>query len=177
MNDIIHTQRLDLIPLSPAVLRAALDKDHSTMERLLGVSVPADWEIRREFLELRIRQLEADPTLQPWLIRGICLHDEGLLVGDIGFHSEPVAAPLPSAKSLELGYCVLEAWRRRGIAREAVQALIQWAFDTHAVRRFVLSISPENHPSQSLAVKLGFRKIGSRIDELDGPEDIFERIL
>ena len=177
MNDIIHTRRLDLIPLSPAVLRAAMDEDRSTMGRLLGIAVPAAWEIRREFLERRLRELEADPALQPWLIRGISLRDEGLLAGDIGFHSGPVAAPAPSSKSLELGYCILEAWRRRGFAHEAVQALIQWACDAHEVRRFLLSISPVNVPSQSLAEKLGFRKIGSKIDEEDGLEEVWERIL
>ncbi|MEO7318446.1 MAG: GNAT family N-acetyltransferase [Chthoniobacteraceae bacterium] len=177
MNDIIHTQRLDLIPLSPAELRAAIDEDRSTMGRLLGVAVPATWEIRREFLELRLRQLEANPALQPWLIRGISLRDESRLVGDIGFHSEPFAARAPSEKSLELGYGVLAAWQRRGFAREAIGAMIQWACEKHEVRRFVLSINPENHPSQALAAKLGFRKIGSRIDDIDGPENIFERIL
>ena len=177
MRDTIHTQRLDLIPLSPAVLRAAIDEDRSTMGHLLGVSVPAAWEIRREFLELRLRQLEADPALQPWLIRGISLRSKGTLIGDIGFHSAPLASPASSPKSLELGYGVLEAWRRRGLAQEAIEALIQWACDQHQVRRFLLSISPENQPSQALAGKLGFRKIGSQIDELDGPEEIFERIL
>ena len=45
------------------------------------------------------------------------------------------------------------------------------------MRRFLLSISPENAPSLALAEKLGFRKIGSKIDEEDGPEEIWERIF
>ena len=173
----IQTQRLDLIPLSSSVIRAALDGDRAGMEQLLGVSVPADWEVRREFLELRLRELEASPALQPWLIRGISLRSEGSLIGDIGFHTAPVTPPAPSPKSVELGYSVLEAWRRRGFAREAIEALIQWASERHGVRRFLLSISPENQPSLALAAKLGFRKIGSKIDELDGPEEIFERLV
>ena len=177
MSAIIQTKRLDLIPLSPAVIRAAMDGDRAKMGQLLGVSVPATWEIRREFLELQLRDLEANPGLQSWLIRGISLRDEGRLIGDIGFHSAPVAVPAPSPKTVELGYSVLEAWRRRGFAQEAIEAMIQWACDRHRVHRFVLSISPENQPSQALAAKLGFWKIGSKIDELDGPEEIFERIV
>ena len=177
MSAIIQTKRLDLIPFSPAVIRAALDGDHLKVGQLLGVSVPTTWEAPREFLELRLRELEASPALQPWLMRGISLRSEGLLIGDIGFHSEPVMSPAPSPKSVELGYSVLEAWRRRGFAREAIEGLIQWARDRHQVHRFVLSISPENHPSQALASKLGFRKIGSKIDEVDGLEEIFERII
>lgn len=177
MSDIIQTPRLDLIPLSPAAIRAALAEDHARVGQLLGIFVPASWEVRREFLELRLRELEANPALQPWLMRAISLRREGRLIGDIGFHSAPAVAPAPSPKSVELGYSVLEAWRRQGFAQEAVEALIQWACDRHEVHRFVLSISPENQPSQALAAKLGFRKIGSKIDELDGLEEIFERIV
>jgi RimJ/RimL family protein N-acetyltransferase len=172
MSVIIQTKRLDLIPLSPAVLRAALERDQTKIGRLLGTSVPQSWEIRRCFLELQLRQLEANPALQPWLIRGIVLRSEGQLIGDIGFHSEPFSAPASAPKTVELGYGVVEAWRRRGFAQEAIEALTQ-----HRVHRFVLSISPENQASQALATKLSFRKIGSQIDEEDGLEEIFERLV
>ena len=177
MSAILQTPRLDLIPLSPAAIRAALAEDHERMGQLLGIFVPANWEVRREFLELCLRQLEANPALQPWLMRAISLRSEGRLIGDIGFHSDPTVAPAPSPKSAELGYCVLAAWRRQGYAQEAAEALIQWACDQHEVHRFVLSISPENQPSQALAAKLGFRHIGSKIDEVDGLEEIFERMV
>lgn len=175
LHDIIHTQRLDLIPLSPAVLRAALAGDRGTIARLLGVAVPDSWELHREFLELRLRELEANPALQPWLIRGISLRDEGRLIGDIGGHSAPFTLETPPLPSFEMGYCVIESERRRGFAREAVEALMRWARDEHQVRRFLLSISPENQPSQALAAKLGFRRIGSKIDDEDGLEEIFEK--
>ena len=177
MSVIIQTKRLDLIPLSPAVLRAALELDRNKIGRLLGASVPQSWEIRRSFLELQLRQLEAKPALQPWLARGMVLRSEGQLIGDIGCHSEPFSTPASAPKTVELGYSVMEAWRRRGFAQEAIEALIQWACTQHRVHRFVLSISPENQASQALAAKLSFRKIGSQIDEEDGLEEIFERLV
>ena len=128
-------------------------------------------------MELRLRQLEANPALQPWLIRGISLRDEGCLIGDIGFHDEPVAPSASAPKSVELGYAIIESHRRRGYAREAAEALMQWACAQHGVRRFLLSISPENQPSRALAAKMGFQKVGFKIDEEDGPEDIFEKIV
>jgi RimJ/RimL family protein N-acetyltransferase len=76
---------------------------------------------------------------------------------------------------VEFGFGVLEPWRRQGIATEASEAVMRWAGEQHQVQRFVLSISPDNVPSLGLAAKLGFRKVGSHIDEHDGPEDIFER--
>ena len=177
MSVIIQTKRLDLIPLSPAVLRAALEVDRNKIGRLLGASVPQSWEIRRGAFELWLRQLEANPALQPWLARGMVLRSEGQLIGDIGCHSAPLSASASAPKTVELGYSVMEAWRRRGFAQEAIEALIQWACTQHQVQRFVLSISPENQASQALATKLSFRKIGSKIDEEDGLEEIFERLV
>ena len=177
MSGIIQTKRLDLIPLSPAVLRAALELDRNKIGRLLGASVPQSWEIRRGALELWLRQLEANPALQPWLARGMVLRSEGQLIGGIGCHSDPFSAPASGLKTVELGYNVVEAWRRRGFAQEAIEALIQWASTQHRVPRFVLSISPENQPSRALAAKMGFQKVGFKIDEQDGHEDIFEKIV
>lgn len=42
-----------------------------------------------------------------------------------------------------------------------------WAAQEHGVRRFVLSIRPDNLPSQRIAQHFDFRKIGSHIDKGD----------
>ncbi len=177
MTAIIHSARLDLIPLSPSVILALLAGNHGAAGRLLGVRWPADWEIRHDALEMRLGQLKAAPGLTPWLLRVMVLREETIVVGDIGFHSMPGHASLAELApgGVEFGYGVTEAYRRRGIATEASEAMMLWAREEHQVQRFVVSISPDNVPSLGLAAKLGFRKIGSHIDELDGPEDIFER--
>jgi ribosomal-protein-alanine N-acetyltransferase len=97
-------------------------------------------------------------------------------VGNIGFHSAPGHESLAelSPGGAEFGYEVTEAYRRRGLASEAIEALMLWAREL-GVQRFVVSISPENGPSLALAAKLGFRKIGWNMDEFDGPEDVFEK--
>ena len=163
--------------MTPTVLRAMLAGKAGEAGRLLGLATPATLAIPRSYLELRLQQLESDPALQPWLIRAICLREAGVVVGDIGFHSAPGHESLAqlSPGGVEFGYSVLEAWRRQGIATEGVEALTGWARKVHGVTRFVVSISPNNLRSLGLAAKLGFRKIGSHIDEEDGPEDIFER--
>ena len=177
MNAIIHTDRLDLIPMTLAVLRLVLAGDFRGAGELLGVSAPAGWAISRDALELRLSQIEANPGLQPWLLRAISLRGQGILAGHIGFHTEPGAEYLAelSPGGVEFGFGLLGPWRRRGIALEACEALMRWAREVHQVTRFVVSISLDYVPSLGLAAKLGFRKIGSHIDELDGPEDIFER--
>jgi RimJ/RimL family protein N-acetyltransferase len=57
------------------------------------------------------------------------------------------------------------------------EALMQWAHQVHGVTRFVVTIRPDNAPSQALAAGLGFVRIGSHIDEVDGLEDILEHRL
>jgi RimJ/RimL family protein N-acetyltransferase len=164
--------------MTPAVLRALLAGRFAEAAALLGVEEPEDWDIHRGAMELRLRQMEADPALQPWLLRAVVLRGTREFAGYIGFHTAPGAEYLAelSPGGVEFGFSVLERWRRQGIATEASLALMRWACEEHGVRRYVVSISPENGPSLGLAAKLGFRKIGAHIDDEDGPEDIFERV-
>ena len=41
--------------------------------------------------------------------------------------------------------------------------------------RYRLSIRPDNAASQALAAKLGFTKVGTRDDPVEGVEDVLER--
>ena len=79
-----------------------------------------------------------------------------------------------SPGAAEFGYTVFPPYRRRGYAREASIALMDWARQTHGVTRFIVSIRPDNVASQALAASLGFVRIGSHLDEVDGLEDILE---
>jgi RimJ/RimL family protein N-acetyltransferase len=98
------------------------------------------------------------------------------MVGHIGFHTQPGADYLRELApgGIEYGYTVFSAFRRQGYAREACEALMQWAYQAHQVTRFVVSIRPDNIPSRRLADQLGFKRIGSHVDEEDGLEDIYE---
>ena len=98
------------------------------------------------------------------------------MVGNIGFHTAPNAEYLRpySPGGVEFGYTVEPPFRRQGYAREASLALMRWAHEEHNVTRFVVSIRPDNIASQALAAGLGFARIGSHIDEVDGLEEILE---
>ena len=54
---------------------------------------------------------------------------------------------------------------------------MDWAMRQHSVGRFLVSISPDNGPSLSMAVKLGFRQVGEQMDEEDGLELVHELVL
>lgn len=170
----ILSERLSLTPLTPAFMDASLAGDAAAAGRLIGLSVPPDWLAERWLIELRRGDLLRDPAYQPWGLRAIGERSGGAMVGHIGFHTRPGPGYLAELApgGIEIGYTVFPAFRRRGYATEAVEALIGWAAG-QGLRRFVLSISPENAPSLAIAARLGFRRVGSQVDEEDGVEDIF----
>ena len=102
-----------------------------------------------------------------------------MMCGYIGFHSEPGPEDLRdvAADGVELGYAVGEPFRRQGLAKEAAVTLMRWAFERHGQRCFVLSIAPDNEASLALAHSMGFREVGSHVDEEDGIELYFVRRL
>lgn len=126
-------------------------------------------------MRLRLGQLQADPDLQPWLVRAIVHRESNVMIGHIGFHGYPGGEHLQAyaLHAAEMGYTIFPDYRRQGFAREAAAALMGWAAHVKGVRQFVLSISPGNEPSQHIATHLGFRKVGQWEDEIDGPEDLF----
>jgi ribosomal-protein-alanine N-acetyltransferase len=184
MSTNIQSDRLDLISFTPAFIRASLDGDVAQAETLIQLSLPpgwpsctdSGWPDCRDMLRMRLGQLEDDRTVQPWLVRAMVARDGGAMVGYIGFHTAPGAEYLEpySPEAVEFGYTVFPPHRRQGYAREASCALMRWATEHHGVRRFILSISPDNTASQSLAASLGFVRIGSHLDEVDGIEDVLE---
>jgi len=174
--DPIRTKRLDLVPMTPEFLEASLHGDREQAERLIAASLPEEWENAGPWARRRLEQLRKDPTLQPWLLRAMVLRSESSMVGHIGFHARPGEQYLDELApgGVEFGYTVFEKWRRQGYASEASESLMDWAHRLHGVMRFVVSISPTNLASLGLARRLGFRRIGSHVDDEDGPEDIFE---
>jgi ribosomal-protein-alanine N-acetyltransferase len=173
---IIHSDRLDLVTLTPAFLRASLDDDQVQAEMLMQLTLPPGWPDCSDLLSLRLKQLEDEPTIEPWLLRAIVPRGSGVMVGHIGFHSAPGAEYLEpySPGAVEFGFTVFPPYRRKGYARESSCALMHWAYQCHGVTRFALTIQPDNTASQSLAASLGFVRIGSHIDEVDGLEEILE---
>lgn len=160
--------------MTPAFIRASLEGDLPTAEGHIGLTLPETWPHIRAILALRLHQLESDPTLQPWLLRAMGLRSTGEMVGHIGFHTAPGADYLTrwSPGAVEFGYTVFPTHRRKGYAREASTALMQWARDRHGVTSFVVTMSADNEASHVLAARLGFVRVGSHRDEVDGPEDV-----
>jgi RimJ/RimL family protein N-acetyltransferase len=172
----IVTPRLDLVSMSAAFLAASLAGDRAAAERELGAAVPDEWLAEAPIMQIFLRKLAEGQAAAPWLARAAVLRGAGAMIGHCGFHGPPGATYLePYAPGgAEMGYTIFAAHRRRGYATEAVRGLMGWAA-ARGVPTFVLSISPENTPSQAIARRLGFRLVGSHMDPEDGLEEIFAR--
>ncbi len=178
INATIHTERLNLILMTPPFYEAALRGHQAQAAQLLGVPISADfWPLSMHIHE-RLRQVQHNPALEPWLGRAIVLRASQTMVGSIAFHMAPAPEPVRplGPGGVEFGYTIFAPFRRQGYATEACQALMKWA-QQQGVTRFVLSISPQNQPSLRIAAHFGFVKIGSQMDEEDGLEEIYERCV
>ena len=176
-SSVIHARRLDLVLMSPALMRALVAADWDEAGHLLGAKIPEEW--RREdwqWLGQRPEQAGADPSVRPWLPRvmlmtpGVSGGKKPVVIGEAGFYSPP-----DNDGRVEIGYGVVSEHRRRGYAEEAARALISWASAEHGITRFRASISPDNILSLNLIRKLGFVQVGSQQHERRGEELVFHR--
>src|SRR3954452_19196860 len=156
-DSVISTPRLMLVPLTPPLLRAVADGALDEVERQLEAPVGAGWEDGVP-AEYRLRQLAADPSEQPWLVRAVVALTPRRVVGSVGFH-----APPDDRGRVEIGYDIVAGERRDGYAREAARALIAWAWSTGRAQTCVASIGPANAPSLAFIRSLGFRPVGQQI--------------
>src|SRR5688500_5486143 len=128
----IRTPRLTLESMTVRFMHALAHGDVEQAEREMNARVPPDMpEDLRNFLAFRLRQLEKEPGDREWLGRVMVLTTEDgdrRIIGSIGFHGPP-----DGEGRVEVGYRVESEHRRQGYAREAIEALFDWAHRTHGV--------------------------------------------
>ena len=165
--------------MRPTFLSASLSGNRWAAAESIGLTISDEWFVAHRLMDIRLAQLEQDPTLQPWLLRAIALRHEPVMIGHIGFHSRPAPDYLQAyaPQGIEFGYTVYAPFRRQGFASEACAALMAWATAVHGVTQFVLTIAPDNTPSRRIAQRFGFVKVGEHMDEADGLEEIFVRTV
>ena len=170
----IETSRLILRTLPPAALAALVAGDRGEASRIAGCDLRDFPDEETGIVDMRLKDLTEDSGYLPWSLRAMALKPGLAFVGYFNFHTRPGADYLQELApgAVEFGYFVMPERRRQGFAEEAVLGMMDWARRTHAIQRFVVSISPDNAPSVAMAAKLGFARIGSHIDEIDGYEDI-----
>ena len=152
MNDSISTQRLQLIPLNLEQLELAL-QDIEVLEVSLNLVIMRPWMTDRvhRAIGMKIDKMrKADPSQHDWFTYWlIVISHENVGAGMLGFKGFP-----DENGSTEIGYGIDEAYQSKGYMREAVQALIDWAF-THSFCNVITATEVENPASRRLLERLG----------------------
>lgn len=107
-------------------------------------------EVRKHRTRSRVIGLNVTGT---WFQLGASLRSDGELVGDVGYHFLP-----PDGEQVEIGFTTSPAHQRKGYAREAVAASIDYLFTELKKHRIVGSGDPRNEASIGLLEKLGMQR-------------------
>jgi RimJ/RimL family protein N-acetyltransferase len=78
------------------------------------------------------------------------------LVGICGFKGRP-----DSSGSTEIGYSIIDRFRNKGLASEAVERLVRWAFSHQTVHEVSAETLPHLQSSIRVMKKNGFEFIGA----------------
>ena len=140
-----------------SMLDAAIDGPESLARALGGYAICAGWEVFPEALP-RTRDALADDPDTRWGTRLFVLDEPPTLVGWGGFKGPPAGGVV------ELGYAIAPEVRGRGLAGQAVRALLLEAFSDGAVQAVIAHTLPEPGPSTRVLEKTGFAHDGDVSD-------------
>jgi ribosomal-protein-alanine N-acetyltransferase len=154
--EILHTERLTLVALTPDLARAALE-DRARLGHMLGVHVPQTWpgaDFARMLPPIARDSERASSGAEP--TRLIVHTTDRTIIGETGFHGPP-----DGSGTVEVGYSIIPAYRGQGFASEATRALIDRALSRPGIRRIVAACLDDNLASLKVLEKLGMRRVGS----------------
>lgn len=155
---VVRSPRLNLIAASNDLIRKDI-AGRKYLAQALGVVVSDSWPpdlYGPRAMHFALTQLD-DASEQGWSFWYLVTDtDPGELAGICGFKGRPDEAGM-----VEIGYSVLDRFRRRGYATEAVLRLVGWAFTHHNVHEVCAETFP--HLTQSIGVlkKNGFQYTGA----------------
>lgn len=150
---------------SRKVTFSLLQLSKTELEALAASLVPAGLEARVEqasmppaFVAVRALELGTAGHPVPWATTFLIVNDDDArIVGGCGFKTAPKHG------RVEVGYGVAPAAQRRGAATEALQLLVQRAFEAGATE-VLAEVAPTNRASNRVVQKAGFERVGSRVD-------------
>ncbi len=154
--------RLTLVDANLELLTAAV-AGGGALEALLGVSVADDWAGFPEALPVLRAAYEKNPNRHTWGSLFFVEPRVRTLVGFGGFKGPP-----SSDAVVEIGYAIAPAFRRQGLATDAVAQMVQRAFQDPSVRAVDAHTLGHANASTRVLEKSGFRKIGEADDPGEG---------
>lgn len=148
---VLRTPRLFLRPLRV--------EDAAPIAAYRGLPEVARFQSWESFGPADAAQLVADQagvvhgTPGRWLQLALVLSETGTVVGDCGIHVRA-----DDARQVELGITLAPTHQGRGLAREALRAVLEYVFDRLDTHRVSAVTDAENHAAANLFRRLGFRQ-------------------
>lgn len=170
-EDVILTKRLEMHHISTdgliqlfeekSDLIAISNRDFTNpLQVLIAESGPLAW---------RVPQVKSDPTTNKWFVRFIVENSSRIIVGSTSFHGKP-----DNDGIIEIGLGIEEPYRNQGYAKEALLGMWKWVCRYPEVKTLRYTVSPDNLASVAVINHFGFTYQGQQLDEIDGPENIYE---
>ena len=168
---LIQTERLDLHHIEAEDLIDLFEK-RDDAQALAGKNFSNPLRVLIDFqgpLAWRVPQVKQNPSVNKWFVRWAVLRSTQEVIGSSSFHGAP-----DDAGMIEIGLGVEVAHQRQGFGREILQGMWGWVVNEANVNTLRYTVSPTNTASIALVNSFGFNYVGEQIDDIDGPESIYE---
>jgi RimJ/RimL family protein N-acetyltransferase len=160
----LHTERLELVPMTLAIAEAFILDRPSEAEEHIGAPLPASWPgrtlVERAF-SASLEAIRADPHQRLWGNR-VMISRQGprRVIGSVVFHGAPGEDGV-----VEVAYGVEQESQQQGYATEGTRVSVEWALTVPGVR-VVTATTPSWHvPSRRVLEKCGFHLVGTHESE------------
>ncbi|HEY1697756.1 MAG TPA: GNAT family protein [Polyangiaceae bacterium] len=172
---LITTARLELVPMTLAMVEAVMLGRKDDAERLVCARMPARWP-NRELVEraftASLEDIRAQPEVRLWGDRVVVMRGaegDARVIGSVVFHGKPAEDGVA-----EIAYGVEEASQGRGYATEAVRRCVAWALEQEGARAVQAATFAWHTPSLRVIEKVGMVRVGARDHETMGEMLVFE---
>jgi ribosomal-protein-alanine N-acetyltransferase len=156
----IETASLKLIPCELQHFEAILT-NQKQLEQMLGVRVFNNWfdfpgVASIEAIQFSYEYLKANPDALGWWTYLFVHVEDNALVGLGGYKGKADTSGM-----VEIGYAIIPDYRCRGLATEAVQGLIDYAFSHAHIKSIDAHTLAEHNASTKVLEKAGMEKVGT----------------
>lgn len=146
-------ERVVLRPLRAEDASAYVNAFHEDdqMGRLLGIEEePTEDDVKR-----RVEGAAARARAGRGVQLAVCTASEGSFVGEVLLHTFQW-----KHRRCEIGFWITPAARGLGLARDAIERTLEWAFADLAIERIEMATTTDNAPTRQIAARIGFAEEG-----------------
>jgi RimJ/RimL family protein N-acetyltransferase len=141
----------------------AMKEGQESFFELTSIHLPQKFTEFPDSMDYTIAAAKKETPQMPWTSYAIIINSEQTYAGQCGFKSSP-----DQYGQVELGYEIAEKYRLKGLAHEAILALIEVAFEHSEINTIIAHTLAEKNISNHLLIKNGFVFNRSIEDEEDG---------